>query len=182
MLASPDVLGFDLEMPSCLDFEETPGAYKTETKPRKVFQSRRSLKPCVLQSRTSKSDSIQAITMIPKTESNAVMPDDKFEIAERPAKKRKSKIARTSKPEASALPPPAPQISPEQESQEQTTEQEPDLSESEMDELAMSCCRPRGRAPIIGKVVPCRSFGKNLLPPKRASSRMADISDDELGF
>jgi hypothetical protein len=120
--------------------------------------------------------------MIPKTESNAVMPDDKFEIAERPAKKRKSRIARTSKPEASALPPPAPQIPPEQESQEQTTEQEPDLSESEMDELAMSCSRPRRRAPIIRKVVPCKSFGKNLLSTKRASSHMADISDDELGF
>jgi hypothetical protein len=182
MLASPDVLGFDLEMPSYLDFEETPGAYKTETKPRKVYPTRRSPKPCIFQSRTLKSDSVQAITMIPKTESNAVMPDDKSEIAERPTKKRKTQIVRISKLEASALPPPAPQISPEQESQEQTTEQEPDLSESEVDELAMSCSKPRGRASVIRKVVPCKSFGKNLLPPKRASSHMADISDDELGF
>ncbi|KAI4764651.1 hypothetical protein E4T52_00363 [Aureobasidium sp. EXF-3400] len=182
MLASPDVLGFDLEMPSCLDFEEQPEAYKTETKARKVSPGRRSQKSCMFQSRMLKSDSVQAITMIPKAETNAVMPNEGFEIAERPAKKTKNQITRASKPEASALLPAAPQISPEQESKEHTTEQEPDLSESEMDELAMSCSRPRRRAPVIRKVVPCKSFGKNLLLPKRASSHMADISDDELGF
>lgn len=180
MLASPDMLGFDLEMPFCLNFDERPAADETATETWKVSSTIRSLQPS--KSQTRDSDTVQASTEISKAESHAVLPDGRFDITERPAKKRKSRAKVVSKPKSPLLLPTAPQLCLELESQECVKEQELDLSASEMDELAMSCSKPRREAPVIRKAVPRQSFVKTVPSSKRSRGHVVDISDDELGF
>lgn len=180
MLASPDVLGFDLEMPFCLNFDEEPAAYEAVAEPWKAPSIRQSLQSFTTQSSTS--NAVEAVTELSNTGTHTDLPGKRVNMAERPAKKRKRQVRGATK---SSPPPPlptAPQLVPEPESQQCVKEQESDSYESEMDELAMSCSRPRGNATFIMKSAPRKSSIKILLPAKRASSHMVDVSDDELGL
>jgi len=194
MLASPDVLGFGLEMPFHIEFDDKTGLQKPAIESQKAFSIRRSLEPSTSQSRVS--NIAQDVVKTAKTENCVVLPDERSDISERPAKKRKSQVvgalepkapkAKASKPEASkfnasSLVETAPQLCPEPKSLERVKEREVNSSESETDELAMSCPKPRRRAPVISKTV-SRKFVETFVPTKRVSSQKVDISDDELGF
>lgn len=180
MLASPDVLGFDSKMPFCLNLDARPVAYETVTDSLKVSSTRQSLLPSACQG--SASNAVEAVTEMSNTEKHTYLPDGRVNMAGRPAKKRKSQARGATKPEPPPLLPTALQLTQELESKECVKEQESDSSEGDMDELAMSCSRPREAAPDIKKVVARKSSIKALLPAKRASSHMVDVSDDELGF
>lgn len=180
MLASPDVLGFDPKMPFCLNFVAKPAAYETVTEPWKASSIRQSLQPSTSQS--SASNTVKAVTKTSKTGPHTDLPNERVVMAERSAKKRKSQAKGASKPESPPLLSTVPQLVPELDSQECAKEQELDSSASEMDELAMSCSKPREGAPVIRKVVPPRSCIKAGPPSKQIEGHAVDISDDELGF
>jgi hypothetical protein len=181
ILASPDVLGFDSEMPLRLGFEDKTKAPRTATEPWKTSPTMQYLQHSTSQRRTS--DTVRAVAETSKVGTRGVLCETNDEVAAaRPAKKRKSRVVRGSKPETSSLVPTAPRQSPKQELHDCVTEQISHASESDMDELAMSCSRRRGRPSVARRIVPRESGVKNLHPAKRAASQLVDISDDELGF
>jgi hypothetical protein len=180
MLASPDVLGFDLEMLACPSLNDMAGVYKTAIESWKASSTTQASQPSTLQKRTL--NTVKAVAKLSKTETHTVLSDEKFDIAERPAKKRNNQAMRESTPETSHTTLAGPREFPKQELQDRVKEQEPEASESDKDELAMSCSKPRGRASLTKKVVSRKSRVKTSLPAKRAGSQFVDISDDELGF
>jgi hypothetical protein len=180
MLASPDVLGFDLEMLPCPSLDDMAGAYKTAIESWKASSTTQASQPFTSQKRVS--NAVEAVAKLSKTETHTILPDEKFDIAERPAKKRKNRVMRESTPGTSRTILTGPREIPKQESEDRVKEQGSDASESDKDELAMSCSKPRGRASFTNKLVSRKSCVKTSLPAKRAASPFLDISDDELGF
>jgi hypothetical protein len=180
MLASPDVLGFDSEMPLRLSFEDRTKAQKTTTVPWEASPTIQYLQQSTSQRKTP--DTVQAVAETSKVGTHSVVCDVHADVAARPAKKRKSRAVREPKPETSSLVLTAPQQSSKQELHNLVEEQISDPSESDMDELAMSCSKRRGKPSVTSRVVPRESYVKDLVPAKRASSQFVDVSDDELGF
>jgi hypothetical protein len=180
MLASPDVLGFDLETLPCPSLDDMAGAYKTAIESWKASSTTQASQPFTSQKRVS--NAVKAVAKLSKTETHTILPDEEFDIAERPAKKRKNRVMRESTPETSRTILTGPREIPKQESQDRVKEQGSDASESDKDELAMSCSKPRGRASFTNNLVSRKSRVKTSLPAKRAASQFVDISDDELGF
>jgi hypothetical protein len=113
----------------------------------------------------------------------SVLAGNKFDIAERPAKKRKCQTVKEGKPSISSLASKATHQPSPSSDQDCIKEGGSDSSESEMDELAMSCSKPSQQVLFIAKkAVPLKSLSKSSLPTKPASDNFVDISDDELGF
>jgi hypothetical protein len=181
MLASPDVLGFDLEMPLRLNFEDRTKAQKTMTVPWETSPTIQYLQHSTSQRMTS--DTVKAVAETSKVGTHSVLCDVHADVAARPAKKRKSRVVREPMSETSSLVLTASQQSSKQELHNLVEEHISDPSESDMDELAMSCSKRRGRPSMTRRRVgPRESRVKNLPLAKRASSQFVDISDDELGF
>lgn len=178
MLASPDVLGFDLQTPS---FSKTIlQVHETTTQSDGTPMIRKLPWPSVPQTKASSA----ARTVVESLETHqSVLAGNKFDIAERPAKKRKCQTVKEGKSSISSLASRATHQPPPSSDQDCIKEGGSDSPESEMDELAMSCSKPSQQVLFIArKAVPLKSLSKSSLPTKRASDNFVDISDDELGF
>ncbi|CAD0113940.1 unnamed protein product [Aureobasidium uvarum] len=176
MLASPDVLGFDSEMPYYpgIDFE----AHRATIMSQGASPARQSPKSLAPQSRAP--DAVQTVAIPLKT--SGEITEKTLEIVERPAKRRKGQATMEQKTKvASTVLETAKQPSRFAE-QDCIQEERFESFESEIDELAMSCSKPRQKVPIARKAVPPKSLSRTSLPSKRASDQVVDISDDELGF
>ncbi|KAG9825897.1 hypothetical protein KCV05_g15523, partial [Aureobasidium melanogenum] len=177
MLASPDVLGFDSQTPSCsktiLQVHQTTAQSDITPMIKKLPW------PSVPQSKASSA----ARTVAESLETHqSVLPGSKFDIAERPAKKRKRQTVQERKSKSSSLASKAVHQASQSSDKDCIKEEGSDSSGSEMDELAMSCSKPSQNVSIARKAVPPKSLSKSSLATKRASDNFVDISDDELGF
>ncbi|KEQ63941.1 uncharacterized protein M437DRAFT_65238 [Aureobasidium melanogenum CBS 110374] len=177
LLASPDVLGFDSQTPSCS--RTILQAHEATTQSNDIPMIRKLPWPPAPQGRTS---SAARIVAEPSETHQSVLPENRFDIAQRPAKKRKCQTLEEREPSMSSLASKTTRQPSQASDQVYTEEERSDSSESEMDELAMGCSKPSHRTSVARKVVPPKSFSKSLLPTKRASDKFVDISDDELGF
>ncbi|KAG9764249.1 hypothetical protein KCU73_g1049, partial [Aureobasidium melanogenum] len=178
MLASPDVLGFDSQTPS---FSKTIlQVHETTTQSDGTPMIRKLPWPSVPQSKASSA----ARTVAESLDTHqSVLAGNKFDIAERPAKKRKCQTVKEGKPSISSLASKATHQPSPSSDQDRIKEGGSDSFESEMDELAMSCSKPSQQVLFIArKAVPPKSLSKSSFPTKRASDNFVDISDDELGF
>lgn len=175
MLASPDVLGFDVETPSCSKaiLRTHEGTTQSDGTP---LISKLPW-PAASQSKGPST----ARTVLESSESQSALPGNRFDVAERPAKKRKCQTAEERKPSISSQVSKAARQSSHTPDQDCVEEAGSDSSECEMDELAMSC-KPSRKTSIVGEAVLSKSLRKTSLPIKRASDHFVDISDDELGF
>ena len=176
MLASPDVLGFDIETPSCSKaiFQAHEGTTLSDGTPliKKL--------PWPPSSPLKASNTAQTVAEPSETHSGLL--GNRFDVAERPAKKRKRRAVEERKP---IIPSPASESArrPSPSSENDCIKQGgTDSSESEMDELAMSCSKPSRKIFVGRKAVPPKSLSKTSVPIKRASDHFVDDSDDELGF
>ncbi|CAD0090713.1 unnamed protein product [Aureobasidium vineae] len=178
MLASPDVLGFDSETPYYpkIDLE----AHRATIKSQGASPARQSPQPLAPQSRAS--DAVQTVAKPLKTGGQITVSEKTLEIVERPAKRRKGQATIVIKPKVASTGLRAAQQASRSPEKDYTQEERSDSSESEIDELAMSCSKPRQKVPVARKAVPPKSLSKISLPTKRASDQFVDISDDELGF
>ncbi|KAH0361592.1 hypothetical protein KCU65_g8600, partial [Aureobasidium melanogenum] len=177
ILASPDVLGLDSQTPSCP--KTILQVHEATTQSDDTLMIKKLPWPSVPQSKAS----VAARTVAESLETHqSVLPGNKFDVAERPAKKRKCQPVKERKSSISSLVSKATHQPSPSSDQDCNKKGEYDSSESEMDELAMSCSKPSQKVSIARKAVPPKSLSKSSLQTKRASDNFGDISDDELGF
>ncbi|KAI4723624.1 hypothetical protein E4T48_00141 [Aureobasidium sp. EXF-10727] len=176
MLASPDVLGFDSQTPYYpkIDLE----AHRVTIESQGASPARQSPEPLAPQIKAPDAD--QTVAKPLRTTGQIIASEKSLEIAERPAKRRKGRTTTNIKPKVAFPVLRTAQQASRSSEQDYIPEGGSDLSESEVDELAMSCSKPRQKVPIARKAVPPKSLSK--IPAKRASDRIVDTSDDELGF
>jgi len=176
VLASPDVLGMEPRMLAHTrsSLQETARSIQTPQKP--VISQEKPVFVSALLGNTA-----EAILKIPKIVNPPAPSHKMIDLAGRPAKKRKSRNIEQPSPRASPVFQRSSQEPLRPSPQDQIEKAHPDLSEEEVDELAMSCKKPRQTASVAKRIVPRKSFARASLPIRRTSSQL-DISDDELGF
>ncbi|KAK6006060.1 hypothetical protein QM012_006470 [Aureobasidium pullulans] len=172
MLASPDVLGFDSETPSCS--KVILEAHEATTQSDGTPLATKLSWPAAPWTRRLNT----AQTVAESFPTQSVFPTDRFDVAKKPAKKRKCRTVEEQKPSISSKAIRQPSQSLDQDCIDGGR---CDSSDSEMDELAMSC-KPDQKSSIVRKAVPSKSFDKTSIPIKRAIGHFVNISDDELGF
>lgn len=179
MLASPDVLGFDADTPSCSKAILQSHEATTQSDGTPLFS--KLPWPVASQSEALVKGPSHARTALESSEPQSALPGNRFNVAERPEKKRKCQAAEGRQPNISSQASKAARQSSQNPDQDCIEKGGSDSSECEMDELAMSC-KPSRTVSIVGKAVPSKSLRKASLPIKRASDHFVDISEDELGF